>query len=73
MAWMVVLGTIVPFILLSASLRHISASRAAITAMFEPVAATAFAFAWLGESLEPAQLVGAVVVLAAIALAQTAR
>jgi drug/metabolite transporter (DMT)-like permease len=73
MAWMVVLGTIVPFALLAASLRHIPASRAAITAMFEPVAATVFAFAWLGESLTAAQLVGAFVVLCAIVLAQTSR
>jgi drug/metabolite transporter (DMT)-like permease len=73
MAWMVVLGTIIPFALLAASLRHIPASRAAITAMFEPVAATAFAYAWLGESLTAWQLVGALVVLGAIILAQTAR
>jgi drug/metabolite transporter (DMT)-like permease len=73
MGWMVILGTIVPFALLAASLRHIPASRAAITAMFEPVAATVFAFAWLGESLTAFQLVGAVVVLGAIVLAQTAR
>jgi drug/metabolite transporter (DMT)-like permease len=73
MAWMVVLGTIVPFALLAASLRHIPASRAAITAMFEPVAATLFAYAWLGEALTAAQLIGALVVLGAIVLAQTAR
>jgi drug/metabolite transporter (DMT)-like permease len=73
MAWMVVLGTMVPFALLAAALRHIPASRAAITAMFEPVAATVFAYAWLGESLTAFQLVGALVVLAAIVLAQTAR
>jgi drug/metabolite transporter (DMT)-like permease len=73
MAWMVVLGTIVPFALLAASLRHLPASRAAITAMFEPVAATVFAYAWLGESLTASQLVGAFIVLGAIVLAQTAR
>jgi drug/metabolite transporter (DMT)-like permease len=73
MAWLVVLGTIVPFALLAASLQHIPASRAAITAMFEPVAATVFAYAWLGESLTAAQLAGALVVLGAIVLAQTAR
>lgn len=71
--WMVIFGTIVPFALLAASLRHIAASRAAIAAMFEPVAATVFAFAWLGESLTAFQLVGALVVLGAILLAQTAR
>jgi drug/metabolite transporter (DMT)-like permease len=73
MAWMVVLGTTVPFALLAASLRHIPASRAAITAMFEPVAATVFAYLWLGESLTTLQFAGALVVLAAIVLAQTAR
>jgi drug/metabolite transporter (DMT)-like permease len=73
MTFMVVLGTIVPFALLVASLRHIPASRAAITAMFEPVAATVLAYAWLGESLTAYQLVGAFVVLTAIVLAQTAR
>ncbi|HEU4942724.1 MAG TPA: DMT family transporter, partial [Gaiellaceae bacterium] len=41
MAWMVVLGTIVPFGLLVAALRHIRPTRAGILAMFEPVAATA--------------------------------
>jgi drug/metabolite transporter (DMT)-like permease len=73
MAWMVILGTIVPFALFAASLRHIRASRAAITAMFEPVAATVVAFAWLEESLSGLQIAGAAVVLAAILLAQTAR
>lgn len=73
MAWMVVLGTIVPFGLLVAALRHVTATRAGILAMFEPVAGTAVAFAWLGESLTAAQLVGAAVVLGGIGLAQTAR
>jgi drug/metabolite transporter (DMT)-like permease len=73
MAWMVVLGTMVPFALLAASLRHIPASRAAITAMFEPVAATVFAYLWLGESLTALQFAGALVILVAIVLAQTAR
>ena len=41
--------------------------------MFEPVAATIVAWAWLEESLGAMQLVGGAVVLAAIVLAQTAR
>src|SRR5205823_3992837 len=72
-AWMIVLGTIVPFFLLVSALRHLSASRVAIVAMLEPVAGAFVAWAWLGESLSGFQLVGAAVVLAAIALAQTAR
>jgi drug/metabolite transporter (DMT)-like permease len=73
MAWMVILGTIVPFGLLVGSLRHIAATRAGIVAMLEPVAGTIVAWAWLGEALGGLQLVGGAVVLTAIALAQTAR
>ena len=73
MAWMVVLGTIVPFALLVSALRHIAATRAGIVAMLEPVVATVVAWIWLAEALDAGQLVGATVVLAAILLAQTAR
>jgi drug/metabolite transporter (DMT)-like permease len=73
MAWMIVLGTVVPFALLVASLRHIAATRAAIVAMLEPVVATLVAYGWLGESLTGVQLAGGCVVLAAILLAQSAR
>ena len=72
-AWMVVLGTIVPFALIFGALRHASATRVAIVATLEPVVATLVAYAWLGESLEPAQLAGAALVLGAIVTAQTAR
>ncbi len=71
--WVVVLGTIIPFALIVGGLRHISATRAGITAMLEPVVATIVAWAWLDETLTPVQLGGAAVVLAAIVLAQTAR
>ena len=73
LAWMIVLGTIVPFVLLTGALRHLSATRAGITAMWEPVAATLVAWAWLGETLSAAELSGGAVVLAGIVLAQTAR
>lgn len=73
MLWMVVLGTIVPFLLVVGALRHISATRAGITGMLEPVVAITVAWAWLGESLEPIQLAGALLTLAGIGLAQTSR
>jgi drug/metabolite transporter (DMT)-like permease len=72
-AWMVVLGTIVPFGLIFGALQHASATRVAIVAMLEPVVAILVAYAWLGESLDPVQLGGAALVLGAIVLAQTAR
>jgi drug/metabolite transporter (DMT)-like permease len=43
MLWMVVLGTIVPFALVAGALRRISATRAGITAMLEPVVAIVIA------------------------------
>jgi drug/metabolite transporter (DMT)-like permease len=70
---MIVVGTIVPFLLLVGALRHISATRVGVTAMFEPVAGGLVAYAWLGESLSTAQLAGGAIVLAGILLAQTAR
>jgi drug/metabolite transporter (DMT)-like permease len=73
MAWMILLGTIIPFALLVSALRHISATRAGIIAMLEPVVGALVAWAWLGESLGGVQLAGAAVVLAAIFLAQSAR
>jgi drug/metabolite transporter (DMT)-like permease len=73
MAWMIVLGTIVPFALLVGALRYIPATRAGIVAMLEPVAGTVVAWAWLDEALGGVQLLGAIVVLAAIFLAQSAR
>ena len=69
----VLVGTVVPFFLILRALRHLPATRVAIAAMAEPVVATVVAWAWLGEALGPAQLVGGAVVLAGIGLAQTAR
>jgi drug/metabolite transporter (DMT)-like permease len=73
MGWMILLGTIVPFVLVVSALRHIPATRVAIVAMLEPVVATVIAFAWLDETLGAAQLAGGAVVLTGILLAQTAR
>jgi drug/metabolite transporter (DMT)-like permease len=73
MLWMVVLGTIVPFVLVVGALRRISATRVGITAMLEPIVAIAVAWAWLGESLDPVQVSGAAVTLAGVALALSSR
>jgi len=73
LAGVILIGTIVPFLLLVGALRHVSATRAGVTAMFEPVAGALVAWAWLGESLTTTQLVGGAIVLTGILLAQTAR
>ena len=73
LAWVVVPGTVVPFLLLVSALRHLPATRVGIIAMLESAVAIVVAWAWLGESLGAWQLAGAAIVLAAIVLAQTAR
>jgi drug/metabolite transporter (DMT)-like permease len=72
-AWMVVLGTVVPFLLILSALHHLPATRVGLASMLEPVLAGLVAWAWLGEALSPPQLAGGVVVLFGIVLAQTAR
>lgn len=69
--WVIVLGGIVPFLLYFGALRHISAPRASLTAMIEPVVASIVAYAWLGETFGVWQITGGIVVLGALALAQT--
>ena len=72
-AWLIVLGTIVPFGLVVWALRHLPATRVGIVAMLEPLVATLVAWAWLDERLNAVQLLGGTIVLAGIVLAQTAR
>lgn len=71
--WTILLGTILPFALSITALRHLPATRLGITLTFEPVAASVVAWAWLEESFTTPQLVGAVVVVTGIFLAQTSR
>lgn len=71
--WTIVLGTIVPFALAIGALSHLAATRAGIALTFEPVAAAVIAWAWLGETFAAVQIVGGLVVVLGIFLAQTAR
>jgi drug/metabolite transporter (DMT)-like permease len=72
-AWIVVLGAIVPFWLSIAALPHLSPTTAGLVATVEPVFASVVAWAWLHQVLSGWQVAGGVVVLTGIALAQTAR
>ncbi len=71
--WVVVLGTIAPFLLIVGALRHLPATKVGVVAMLEPVLGAVVAFAWLDQALGVEQLAGGGLVLAAILLAQTAR
>jgi drug/metabolite transporter (DMT)-like permease len=73
LGYVVVLGTVVPFVLIVNALHHISPTRTVIVAMLEPVLAAAVAYVWLGEELTGQQIAGSLLVLGGIVLAQTAR
>jgi drug/metabolite transporter (DMT)-like permease len=75
--WLVVVaviafGTLAPYALNLAALRHLPAATVGAVGMLEPVVATVVAWAWLGQSLGAPQVLGGVVVLVGVALAQAA-
>ena len=72
-AAIVVGGTLVPFILMVAALRHIAAPRAAVVATLEPVLAAVFAWVIHDEALAAVQIGGGMAVLAAVAWVQSRR
>ncbi len=65
-----VISVLIPHSLYFSGVHHLSASRAIITATFEPVVAIATAALFVGEIPGPVQLAGALMVLGAIALLQ---
>jgi drug/metabolite transporter (DMT)-like permease len=72
-AWIVVLGAVVPFWLSIAALRHLPPTTAGLVATIEPVFASFVAWLWLEQVLTGWQVAGGAVVLGGIVLAQTAR
>jgi len=70
--WIIVLGTVVPFLLVLGALRHLPVTTAGIVGMVEPVLAGVVAWLWLDETLSFTQIVGAIVVLVGIVVAQLA-
>jgi drug/metabolite transporter (DMT)-like permease len=73
LAWNVVMGSFLPFFLSLLALKHLTATAAGVVASAEVIFAFIVAWIWLGEGLNLVQIVGAIVVLAGIILAQTAR
>jgi drug/metabolite transporter (DMT)-like permease len=64
---LVVGGTLVPFVLTVAALRHVPAPRVAVIATLEPVLAAVFAWIIHDEALAAVQIAGGIVVLIAVA------
>jgi len=73
LACLLVLGTTVPYLLLVTSMRHIRASQASVIGMIEPLIAIAIAWLALGEVMTPVQIIGALIVLFGILLAERSR
>jgi len=74
-AYLVIGGSVVPYLLGAAALRHLPATSVSIVSMVEPVLAATVAWVALGASevLNAAQITGGVLVLVGVALAETAR
>lgn len=73
MSDLIIIGTALPFLLVVYSLRHIRASQASVIGMTEPLIAIVIAWVALGEVMTPVQLVGALVVLTGVVLAERSR
>ena len=71
--WIILMGTIVPYLFVISGLRLLSASTSSVIGMMEPVFAGILAWTWLEQSWNGIQLIGAVVVLVGIYIADRAR
>ena len=68
----IIFGTVIPYSCVMAGIIHTSASTGSVIGMLEPVLAGGFAWILLGERFNLIQLIGAVVVLVGIAVADRA-
>jgi drug/metabolite transporter (DMT)-like permease len=73
LAWIVVVGTVLPFALELMALGHLRATTVTMVAMLEPIGVSALGWVWFAESLDAVAVVGGVAVVAGIAVAQSAR
>jgi drug/metabolite transporter (DMT)-like permease len=71
--WIVVIGTVIPYLLTVTAIRELSASTSSVIGMIEPVIAGAIAWWLLSEAFNTVQLIGCCVVLIGIYFADKAR
>ena len=69
----VVVATVVPYLFSVGAVRLIPAARVGLASTAEPVIAAVAAWLLIGESLEPLQVAGGVIVIAGIVVAQRTR
>lgn len=71
--YIVVLGTVVPYALYSEGISLIRSTRASVTATLEPITAAFISYWFLGESLQPPQILGGLLVIASVVFLQIRR
>ena len=71
--WIIIIGTVIPYLLTVTGIRELSAGTSSVIGMIEPIFAGVIAWVLLNEALSGIQLIGCVVVLLGIYLADKAR
>ena len=71
--WIIVVGTVIPYLLTVTGIRELSASTGSVIGMIEPLFAGAIAWWLLSEAFNTTQLIGCAVLLFGIYLADKAR
>jgi len=72
-AYIIVFGTMVPYLFVVGGIRRLSASTSSVIGMLEPVIAGIFAWIWLSQSWSAIQLFGGAIVLIGIYIADRAK
>lgn len=72
-AYIIIFGTIVPYLFVVGGIRRLSASTSSVIGMLEPVIAGIFAWIWLSQSWSAIQLLGGAIVLIGIYIADRAK
>jgi len=71
--WIVLLGTVLPYLCVLSGIKILSASTSSVIGMLEPVLAGIFAWIWIGESWNAIQLIGGAIVIIGIYIADKTR
>ena len=71
--WIGIMGSFIPMLLDYIALGNLSATAVGIIATAETVFATVFAWAWLSESMTTLEVIGGLIVVTGIVLAETSR
>ena len=72
-AWIIIFGTIVPYLLVITGIKTLSASTSSVIGMVEPVLVGILAWWWLREAWLPLQIFGGVLVMVGIYIGDRAR